>query len=431
TGKTTTIIHSILHTLKDEKQVLVCAPSNAAVDLLVEKLAKKGASVVRIGHPARVTKTILNRTLDFLISNHEDYSNLRVVRKQADEYRKLAGKYKRNFEKEERQQRKLLYSEARKLRDEAKQLAFYITNNVISNAQVIACTMIGANNYYIKERTFSTVFIDEAAQGLEPATWIPIIKADRVIFAGDHFQLPPTVKSFNAAKQGLSTTLFEKTIDRNNADVMLEEQYRMNEKIMNFSAEYFYKNKLFANKAVKNHLVFEHDKAVEFVDTAGIGFAEEINEETKSTFNREEAELLFKHLIDYLYIVEKKEKQSEIENIAVISPYKAQIVFMQEYFNESVILPDEIKAKISINTIDSFQGQERDVIYISLVRSNQNGQIGFLSDVRRMNVAMTRARKKLVIFGDSGTICKHKFYDKFVDYVNRIDAYKSAYEILY
>lgn len=259
TGKTTTIVHSILHTLKAEKQVLVCAPSNAAVDLLVEKLTEKGANVVRIGHPARVTENILNHTLDFLITKHDNYKDLRAIRKQADEYRKLAGKYKRIFGPEERLQRKLLKDEARKLENEAKNLAFYITNNILENAQVIAATMIGANNRQISSRRYSTVFIDEAAQGLEPATWIPIIKSERVIFAGDHFQLPPTIKSFEAEKQGLSTTLFEKAIQRNNADTMLEEQYRMNENIMRFSASYFYQNKLYANELVKNHLIFPED----------------------------------------------------------------------------------------------------------------------------------------------------------------------------
>ncbi len=431
TGKTTTLINSILHTLKSERQVLVCAPSNAAVDLLVEKLAEKGTNIVRIGHPARVTEKILNHSLDFLITRHENYKDLRAIRKQAQEYKKLAGKYKRNFGPEERQQRKQLYSEARKLNDEAKQLSFYISNDILNNAQVIASTMIGANNYQIKNKKFSTVFIDEAAQGLEPATWIPIIKAQRVILAGDHFQLPPTIKSFEAAKKGLSTTLFEKAIQRNNADIMLEEQYRMNEKIMHFSASFFYKNKLFANERVKNHLIFDTDSPLEFIDTAGMGFSEQINPETKSSFNKEEVELLFKHLSSYLYKVEKKGFSDNIQNIAIISPYKAQIILMQEFFDKNLILPENIKQKISVNTIDSFQGQERDIIYISLVRSNEHGQIGFLSDIRRMNVAMTRARKKLVIFGDSGTICKNIFYDKLIDYVNEINAYKSGYEILY
>jgi len=430
TGKTTTIIQAILQTLKTEKQVMVCAPSNAAVDLLVEKLSEVGIDVVRIGHPARVEEKNLQATLDARITHHESYADLMMVRKEADKLFKKARKYKRNFGAAERQERKDLYSQAYRLLDEAKMLSHYITNNIIAKAQVIACTLVGAANVNIRGMQFKTVFIDEAAQSLEPAMWIPIIRADRVIIAGDHQQLPPTIKSIEAAKNGLGITLFEKAIKRNNADVMLKEQYRMNELIMNFPSNYFYEKKLIANEKVKDWKIFDSDIAVEFIDTAGTGFMEEIDEETKSTFNREEVNLLFRHFIDYINTAISN--NAEIKDIGIISPYRAQVVLLQEYFKE-MQKPEEIDLSkiVSINTVDSFQGQERDIVYISLVRSNNNGEIGFLSDIRRMNVAMTRARKKLVVIGDSGTICRNEFYNSFFDYVNKIGAYRSAFEFLY
>ncbi len=431
TGKTTTIIQSIIQTLKHEKQILVAAPSNAAVDLLVEKLMENKINVVRIGHPARVTEKILLNTLDAKITHHNNYKELKMMRKQVEEYYKLAKKYKRNFGHEEREQRRLLFAEARKQNDAVKQLEYYIINDIISKAQVIAATMIGTNNHKIRDLRFKTVFIDEAAQALEPANWIPILKAERVIFAGDHWQLPPTIKSFEAAKKGLENTLFEKAIQRNSADQMLQEQYRMNEKIMGFSNQIFYKNELIANEKVANWKIFENDIPLEFIDTAGCGYTEQIDTETKSTFNRDEAYLIYKHFNQYVQSADNIKDIENIKDIAIISPYKAQVNFLQETYKDEILVPDDFMKKIAVNTIDSFQGQERDLIYISLVRSNDKGKIGFLSDIRRMNVAMTRARKKLVVIGDSSTICRHKFYNQFFDYVNQIGAYRSAFEFIY
>jgi superfamily I DNA and/or RNA helicase len=431
TGKTTTLIQAIKQVLKFEKQVLVCAPSNAAVDLLVEKLTDIGIEVVRIGHPARITEKVLHNTLDFRITRHNNYKDLKMVKKEEIECVKAAKKYKRNYGEAERTERRELFAAAKKLREEAQQLSFYITNNVLTSAQVIASTMIGANNLHIRGFKFDTVFIDEAAQGLEPATWIPILKSKKVVFAGDHCQLPPTIKSINAAKNGLEITLFEKAIKNNNADTMLKEQYRMNNDIMEFSSRFFYDNKLISNDLVKNHKIYLDDTAIEFIDTAGLGYNETVDSETKSTYNKEEVTLLFKHFINYLKTVEEQGLISTIQDIGIISPYKAQVTFLREYFENTLELPVFLKNIININTVDSFQGQERDIIYISLVRSNENAEIGFLNDIRRMNVAMTRAKKKLVVLGDSATICQNKFYDKFVDYVNEIGAYKSGYEILY
>ncbi|MEO9803814.1 MAG: AAA domain-containing protein [Reichenbachiella sp.] len=427
TGKTTTVVQAILETLKSEEQILVCAPSNAAVDLLAEKLGEQKVEVLRIGHPARVTEEILSKTLDAKIANHKDYKDLKALRKQADEYFAMAGKFKRSFGHAEKKQRKALKDEARALKVQAEHLSYYIVNDIIGKSQVIACTLVGANNQMLKGMTFETVFIDEAAQALEPASWIPILKSNRVIFAGDHCQLPPTIKSFEAAKAGLEVTLFEKAIQRNQADTMLREQYRMHEQIMNFSSRAFYKDQLLANETVKNWKVFSEDQTVEFIDTAGCGYFEEVDSETRSSFNTEEADLLFKHLKNYLLSLATMEKSDELGSAGIISPYKAQVIAMQEQL-ASMEFDEPTANKIAVNTIDSFQGQERDIIYISLVRSNENGEIGFLSDTRRMNVALTRARKKLVVIGDSATIAQHPFYEGFLDYINEIDAYHSAFE---
>jgi ATP-dependent RNA/DNA helicase IGHMBP2 len=429
TGKTTVLVEVILQVLKEETQVLVCAPSNAAVDLLVEKLSDKQLEVLRIGNPARVTQDLLSKTLDARIAHHHYYKELRVLRKKADEYRTLARKYKRNFGPSEREQRRLLFDEANKLRAEAEQLEFFISNDIISKSQVIASTLVGANSYALKGKKFRTVFIDEAAQALEPASWIPIIKAERVVFAGDHCQLPPTIKSIEAARAGLDVTLFEKAIKRSKADVMLTEQYRMNKQIMEFPSRVFYNNQLIANAGVVNAQIFPEDLPVEFVDTAGTGFFEQVDEESFSTYNKEEANLLVRHFSDYIRHLEAMDILKNVQNIGIISPYKAQVSLLQDALKNGQV-EDHVLTRLSINTVDSFQGQERDIIYMSLVRSNEKGEIGFLSDIRRMNVAMTRARKKLVIIGDSSTICSLPFYDKLLDYVNEIGAYRSAFEFM-
>ncbi|QQS50880.1 MAG: AAA family ATPase [Bacteroidota bacterium] len=431
TGKTTTLVQAIRQTLQKETQVLVCAPSNAAVDLLCEKLLQENISVVRVGNPARITDQIMNSTLDAQITLHPQYKQLKTLRRQAEEYKNLGHKYKRTFGPEEREQRKLLLAEARQFKAEAEMLSGYIKNDIIEKTRVVACTLVGSTSAALKGKYFGTVFIDEAAQALEPACWLPILKSQRVIFAGDHCQLPPTIKSLSAAKEGLEVTLFEKAIERNKADTMLTEQYRMHESIMRFSGRHFYNDKLVANRQVANWLIFPDDQPLEFIDTAGCGFAEQTNPETKSAFNPEEMDLLFRHLSGYLTDLAHLRIAPHIYGVGIISPYKAQVNLMQESFSEQVNLSPELCKQISINTIDSFQGQERDVIYISLVRSNEKSEIGFLADIRRMNVAMTRARKKLVIVGDSATIGNHPFYSQLIDYVNETGAYKSAFEYLY
>ena len=429
TGKTTTLIQTILQTLKVETQVLVCAPSNAAVDLLAEKLCVENVDVVRIGNPARVNNDILNKTLDARITQHLRYKELRTLRSNAEEYRSLANKYKRNFGAEEREQRKLLRDEAKRFQYEANSLSDIVKDDVLSKTRVIVTTLVGANHQTLKNKRFSTVFIDEAAQGLEPATWLPILKSDRVIFAGDHHQLPPTIKSFEATQGGLENTLFEKVITRFKADVMLNEQYRMHRDIMEFSSRYFYNNALFANVEVARNTFYPEDLPIEFIDTAGCGFEEVTAVENKSISNPEESELVFKHLFRYLENAETLHVLDDIQHVGIISPYKAQVMLLQDTFKQYT--NHKAAHKVDIQTIDSFQGQERDIVYISLVRSNDKRIIGFLKDIRRMNVAMTRARKKLIIIGDSATICSHPFYNALFDYVNEIGVYRSAFELMY
>lgn len=435
TGKTTTLVQSIIQTVQLEKQVLVCAPSNAAVDLLTEKLSEQGLEVVRLGHPARVTEQNLSRTIDAQITQHGYYKDLKALRRRSEEMRSLALKYKRKFGHSERQQRKRLLGEASGLRNEAEQLEHYIVADILAESQVVACTLVGASNNLIKGFRCDTVFIDEAAQALEAACWIPIQKAQRVIFAGDHYQLPPTIKSFEAAKQGLSVTLFEKCIERQQqlgtpVDALLQTQYRMHQAIMQFSSHYFYDEQLKAADSVRNVTLTEEQSPLSFVDTAGCGFTEKTDPETLSTFNEEEGQLLLNHLNTLIEDLTPQFFRANQLNIGVITPYKAQVKFLTEHYLSHSLLSD-IQPLITIDTVDAFQGREREVIYISLVRSNATGEIGFLKDIRRTNVAMTRAKKKLVIFGDSATLGNHPFYSQLLDYVQQAGAYQSAFEFIY
>ncbi|MGK7391248.1 MAG: AAA domain-containing protein [Candidatus Cyclobacteriaceae bacterium M2_1C_046] len=429
TGKTTTLVQVIRERIKEEAQVLVATSSNAAVDLLTEKLEAEGVNVLRLGHPARVTEEIINRTLDAQVANHKNYKDLKLLRRKAEELSQMAGKYKRNFGRSEKEQRRRLRNEVKGLRSDANSFEKYIIRDIVENTQVFACTLTGANHQVLERKFFGTVFIDEAAQALEPACWIPIIKAHKVIFAGDHQQLPPTIKSFEAAQQGLSETLFQKSIRRKNVDRMLKKQYRMNEVIMNFSNHHFYKGELKADESVRTHRLMPEEEPMEFIDTAGCGYAEQQDEETLSRFNTEEADLLLKRMDELLQKLVLHEQIDPLLSIGIISPYKAQVTYLKKHAEDYKWL-SEHKEKITINTVDAFQGQERDIISISLVRSNEAGEIGFLGDERRMNVAMTRARKKLIMVGDSATLGYNSFYSELLDYVNEVNAYKSAYELI-
>lgn len=433
TGKTTTLLAAIQQSLQTNKQVLVCAPSNAAVDLLVEKLYDNGISTLRIGHPARVEDHILSQTLDAKISLHDSYKDLKKLKKTAEEYRKLGQKYKRNFGHEERMQRRRLLDEATRCKVEAEHLEEYITYDIFQQTQVFASTLVGAANSALKGMKFPVVFIDEAAQGLEAATWIPIQKAQKVVMAGDHCQLPPTIKSYEAAKAGLSETLFEKVIKRQtHASKMLDLQYRMPELIMGFSSEYFYHHGLKAAENTNFHYLSPEEPVLEFIDTAGSGYVEQTEEESLSTFNLEEARFALKYLESLIKRVGVAEIKNNQWNIGLIAPYRAQVRRFNELVFESYEFPNlrAFSDLLTIDSIDGFQGQERDIIVISLVRSNAQGEIGFLSDTRRMNVALTRAKRKLIVIGDSATLSTHPFYNAFLDYVEGNGCYKSIYELL-
>ncbi|GHE66369.1 IGHMBP2 family helicase [Roseivirga thermotolerans] len=421
TGKTTTLVNAIKEVVKTERQVLVCAQSNAAVDLLVEKLDVLGIEVLRLGHPARLTPEVIENSLDVKIANHAYFKELREIRKRSEEYRRMAGKYKRNFGHEERMQRNLLRKEAKMLKEDADRIEQHITEDLMDRAQVIACTLVGSTHSLVNDRVFKTVFIDEASQALEPAAWIAIRKAYRVVMAGDHQQLPPTVKSIKAAKEGLENTLFEKAIGLPEATVMLQTQYRMHPDIMRFSSDYFYEGKLkTASEVLERTYAMELEHFV-FIDTAGAGFTEKVKKQTLSTYNEEEAALLVKHLGDNIL---------PDTSIGIIAPYKAQVEVLHDLIKDNPAF-DEVRENITINSVDAFQGQERDIIYISLTRSNDKSEIGFLKEYRRMNVAMTRARNQLVIIGDSGTLGKDNFYNAVLDYAQKTGGYKSAFEFLY
>lgn len=432
TGKTTTLVEAILQTLKAESRVLVCAPSNLAVDLLTEKLAERGLDVVRIGNPARISDEMLRHTADVRLQADKQYAQVRQLRRQADEYNRMAHKYKRQFGKSERDQRRLILAEARKLSQEANDTEKYLLEAIFSRAQVITCTLVGAANRMLKEQTFGTVFIDEAAQALEPATWIPITKASKLVLAGDHCQLPPTVKSPEAAKEGLSVTLFEKCIARQSVAVMLTTQYRMHTQIMQFPNRQFYQRNLQADGSVAQRTLGTGEwlaQPVTFIDTAGCGFEEQFNAENQSVSNREEAALVLRYLNGLLEQALNEQAITETFpfRIGIISPYRAQVDELQTQLPGFLPLANH-QSIISVGTVDGFQGQERDIICISLVRSNEAGEIGFLKDIRRMNVAMTRAKMKLVVVGDSATLGAHPFYKAFLDYVEEIGAYHSAWE---
>ena len=429
TGKTTTLVQAIKALVKTENQkILVVAPSNTAVDLLSEKLHEEGLNVLRVGNPARVTERLTALTLDSKMAEHPHMKEARRLKKQAQEFKSMAHKYKRSFGKSERDQRKLLFDEAHKIMKEVGNTEQYIIDDLLVKAQVVTATLVGSNHYTVRDLRYHTVVIDEAGQALEPACWIPVLKAQKVILAGDHCQLSPTIKSDVAAKKGLSTTLLEKCVNTHpEAVTLLEEQYRMNEQIMGYSSQIFYQNKLKAHASVAHRLLFADDKPLLFVDTAGCGFEEKL-EGTSST-NPEEAALLLKHLVLLTAEWEAQKTIGSFPSIAIIAPYKQQIYVLADQLSHVPELQPYL-AHIAVNTVDSFQGQERDVVYISMTRSNSEGIIGFLADIRRMNVAMTRARKKLVVVGDSATLAQFPFYADFIAYAESLDAYQSAWELM-
>ena len=431
TGKTTTLVQTILETIRRERRVLVCAPSNTAVDLLTEKLAERGVNVIRLGNPSRVSDLLLKHTLDAGVMAHASYAKMHAMRQTAEQHRDMASEHVRNFGFEERQHRQWLREEARTLRQAADDLERFMTEDVLESVQVITCTLVGASHRHIRHLSFETVFIDEAAQALEPGCWIPIAKGQRLVLAGDHHQLPPTVKSEKAAREGLRETLFEKCIQRQpDTARMLTMQYRMHAHIMGFSSEKFYGGQLVPHPSVRHANLaaydprFAFDLPVEFIDTAGCEYHEVAIPESRSTANPEEAHLLLERLARLLAPCNSTEHDQRPLTIGVIAPYRAQINYLKDAIEDSAVLNDLLlQRRLSVGTVDSFQGQERDIIAITLTRSNNQGEIGFLSDIRRMNVGMTRARRKLLLVGDSSTLCCHPFFVELLAYVKRMGGY--------
>ncbi|WP_282783690.1 AAA domain-containing protein [Phaeodactylibacter xiamenensis] len=424
TGKTTTLIQAVKRLSEQEHNILVTAPSNTAVDLLVERIAAEGLNVTRIGNISRVDEAVIRHTLEMKLADHPEAKNIKKVKVQAAEARRNAQKYKRRFGPEERAERHQYYQEARELSAWARQLEDRLIEQILDGSQVIAATLVGTSNDILYSRNFRTVFIDEAAQALEPATWIPIARASRVIFMGDPFQLPPTVKSQEAARKGFGVTLIEKLLDRLPEVNLLNVQYRMNEHIMAFSNKVFYNGQLQAAPEVKSHRIdADADHPLIFIDTAGCGFDEKTHPKYKSRYNPEEFLILREHL----YQLRDAFHPEALPSVAIISPYREQVVHMERMIEED---PSLENLALTINTIDGFQGQERDVVYISLVRSNAKGEIGFLKDYRRMNVAMTRAKKQLIIVGDSATIGGDRFYADFLTYCEQQGLYQTAWEYM-
>ena len=408
TGKTTTLVEAIYETLHRENQVLVCAQSNMAVDWISEKLVDRGVSVLRIGNPSRVNDKMLSFTYERRFESHPDYTQLWSIRKAI---RELYGRIRKSSDREQ------IRTKINSLKDRATELEIRINEALFSEARVIACTLVGSANRILTWQKFGTVFIDEAAQALEAACWIAIRKADRVILAGDHCQLPPTVKDPQALRAGLGYTLMQSIVKNRPETVsLLKVQYRMNDEIMRFSSNWFYGGMLESAPEVKYRSILDFDTPIEWVNTEGMDCNEEFVGENYGRINKPEAELSVAQLKAYILKIGKERFLEEKIDVGLISPYKAQVQYLRQLIRKDNFFKP-YRSAITINTVDGFQGQERDVILISLVRANEEGQIGFLNDLRRMNVAITRARMKLIILGDVSTLTRHTFYAELYRYI--------------
>lgn len=408
TGKTTTLVEAIYETLHRENQVLVCAQSNMAVDWISEKLVDRGVNVLRIGNPSRVNDKMLSFTYERRFESHPDYPQLWGIRRAI---RDLYTKLRRANDREN------IRTKINSLKDRASEIEIRINTALFSESRVIACTLAGSANRLLIGQKFGTLFIDEAAQALEAACWIAIRKADRVVFAGDHCQLPPTVKCIEAVRGGLGHTLMQCVVKQKPETVsLLKVQYRMNDEIMRFSSEWFYGGMLQSAPEVKYRGILDFDTPIEWVNTEGMDCNEEFVGESYGRINKPEAELSISQLKSYITRIGKERFLDERIDVGVISPYKAQVQYLRQLIKRDTFFKP-FRPLITVNTVDGFQGQERDVILISLVRANEDGQIGFLNDLRRMNVAITRARMKLIILGDASTLTRHAFYRKLYTYI--------------
>ena len=411
TGKTTTLVEAIYETLHRENQVLVCTQSNMAVDWISEKLVDRGVPVLRIGNPTRVNDKMLSFTYERRFESHPDYPQLWSIRKAI---RDLYSQNRKGANRESIRQK------INSLKDRATELEIRINEALFSEARVIACTLVSSANRILTGIKFGTLFIDEAAQALEAACWIAIRKADRVILAGDHCQLPPTIKCIEAMRGGLDETLMQKIVCNKPETVsLLKTQYRMNDEIMRFSSEWFYHGELNSAPEVKYRSILDFDTPIVWINTENMDCNEEFVGESFGRINKAEAMLCIEELKKYINKIGKERLLDERIDFGVISPYKAQVQYLRQLVKKDAFFKP-FRSLMTINTVDGFQGQERDVILISLVRANEDGQIGFLNDLRRMNVAITRARMKLIILGDASTLTKHPFYKKLYEYISEL-----------
>ena len=428
TGKTTTIVELIIHAIERGDKVLACGPSNTSVDNILEKLVRANQKVVRLGHPARVSAELRQNTLDGLVELHENRPIITQMRREAEELYRKAEKWTRA--KPNPGRRRELRNDAKQLKSHATLLEKQAIESVLDRADCI-CTTATFDERMLGDRWFDLAIIDEACQSTEPGSWVPLTRSDKVILAGDHCQLPPTVISKQAAKEGFSVSLLERLHQMFGDAVtkLLETQYRMHSQIMDFSSEQFYSGKLIADDSVKSHSLADSEVVIKdeltntpvtFIDTAGASWEEEIEPDGESKRNPEEANLVLKKIEQFnqLYVLPNQ--------IAVIVPYAAQVRLLRQLYADKNGHYGE--DGLEIDTVDGFQGREKDVIIISLVRSNSKGEIGFLSDRRRMNVALTRARKKLLVIGDSSTLGGNDFYDSLFDYFQRLGVYHSVWE---
>lgn len=449
TGKTTTLVEAIAETLRREPQVLVCAQSNMAVDWICERLVDRGVHVLRLGNPSRVNDKMLSFTYERRFESHPDYPDLWGIRKAIRELRSAKRRGSDQW-----------HQKLDRLRSRATELEIRINQDLFNSAHVIASTLVGSASRLLDGMRFSTLFIDEAAQALEAASLIPMRRACRVVLAGDHCQLPPTVKSYEAMKAGLGKSLMERIVENHpEAVTLLTMQYRMNHEIMKFSNEWFYGGAMTAAPEVRNRGILDLDTPIEWIDPVMEGrfpsrpyptlamdedaapedlpaFKEALAGESHGRINRDEAEFSILILRNYIEKIGKQRFLDERIDVGLISPYRAQVQYLRALIKRTPFFRP-FRHLISVNTVDGFQGQERDVIIISLVRSNDEGNIGFLRDLRRMNVAMTRARMKLIIIGSVATLTRHPFYHRLhstiIDHTNnipscrgRLDRYSAA-----
>ncbi len=404
TGKTTTLAEAVLQLIKNGEKVLISAPSNTAVDHFAKTLIQKGVKLLRVGNSSKVDDEIFSHTPEGKMSNSNIQKEIKQLKIRAEEFRRMALKYKRSFGKAEREQRNLLFKEVKEIRNEIKKLQRYHEDKLLDEADVIAGTPIGLYDENLHNRKFDTLIVDEAGQCIEPLAWCIFSKAEKIVLAGDHWQLPPTVLSNEAAMLGFNNSILERAITNCNSVILLNVQYRMREAIAGFSSQYFYNSLLQTAKHLQNK-----GTHITFIDTAGSGYNEKHGPDGVSLQNEGELQIVNKIL---------EQEQWNLSASAFISPYAGQVVAATE----------ELPAPLRKSTIDSFQGQEKENIIVSLVRSNDEGEIGFLKDYRRMNVAITRAKEQLIVIGDSATIGADKFFNEFLSYVEKFGNYRTVWE---